>query len=247
MLDAARPVRPDLPVHPRPPSARLSLSLVVVLLVVTSGLAACDSDGTAGAEPQGPPPSSSSSPPDEVRVSFSGDSVMFQLADAGSFALDRTHSATSHYHLFATIEDGQAGFWANEHESFAPDVIVMLLGTWEDFRMLDGGVGNPPYSAAWDARYGRVVRRHLQWMTRGGTEVIWIGMPVSPPQFNLDFERLNAVYRREVERAGGTYLDGTAILAAAPRGDTGFTETAAGRLVPLRGVDGHHLCPPPPG
>lgn len=65
-----------------------------------------------------------------------------------------------------------------------------------------------------------------------------------PPQFNLDFERLNAVYRREVERAGGTYLDGTAILAAAPRGDTGFTETAAGRLVPLRGVDGHHLCPP---
>ena len=177
-------------------------------------------------------------------MSFSGDSVMSQLADAGSFALDRTHTATSHYHLFATIENGQGPFWANEHESFAPDVIVMLLGTWEDFRMLDGGLGDPPYSAAWDARYGRVVRRHLQWMTRGGTEVVWIGMPVSPPQFNLDFERLNAVYRREVERADGTYLDGTAILAAAPRGDTGFTETAAGRLVPLRGVDGHHLCPP---
>ena len=106
--------------------------------------------------------------------------------------------------------------------------------------------GTHRLAAAWAERYGRIVRRHLQWMTREGARVIWIGMPVAPPQFHLDFDRLNDVYRREVRRVGGTYLDGTAILASAPRGDTGFAETDSGRLVPLRGVDGHHLCPPAP-
>jgi hypothetical protein len=230
----------------------------VALVVLSLALAAaCTSTGDDVADPATTestvPPTTTSLPPggrqptaqDPLRVTFGGDSVMAELAPAMIQALEGGGATTGRFLLAPSLARNASTrvTWTQELAQHDPDLIVVLVGFWED------SVVGPDASAApgWAQQYrNQVVEPFLDLVTAEGAKVLWIGMAsVVDPVITARFARLNSVYldvaddRDDVEYlAAGDYL-------SSPQG--GYTEVlnspGSGQPVRIRRLDGQHLCP----
>jgi hypothetical protein len=152
----------------------------------------------------------SGSPPEvradePVRILFAGDSVLFEeLADAALVALGDTTGAELAY------EEGQEGvrippdspsavgadvyYLANAGvanpgaeqllsaslDRFAPDIVVVLIGFWDEALLLEGREGNRPATPDLAAGYRQTVADYVRLATSMGSVVVWLGMPEAP-------------------------------------------------------------------
>lgn len=236
--------------------ARLLVALASAL-VLTGALAACGDTGgapSAGGETTTteapttttsvPPGGRQPTPEDPLRVIFAGDSLMGNLAPAATAALNGGGSVDARFVLSPSVarDPTVQVLWQTQIEQFDPDVVVMLIGTWEN--AVEGGrPGDPGWREAYEPN---VLDPFVQLLTSGGAQVIWIGMPaVSDPERTWDYVALNQVYADLPNRYPGQvdYVDGGAAVSS-PEG--GYIEVlnipGVGELR-LRRTDGTHLCP----
>ena len=192
-----------------------------------------------------PPGGRQPTPEDPLRVTFGGDSVMAELAPAMIQALEGGQETIGRFLLAPSLARNASTrvTWTQELARHDPDLIVVLVGFWED------SVVGPDASAApgWAQQYRtQVVEPFVDLITAGGAKVLWIGMAsVVDPVRTARFARLNSVYvdvaeaRDDVDYlAAGDYL-------SSPQG--GYTEVlnapGSGQPVRIRRLDGLHLCP----
>jgi len=230
--------------------------LVLALVVGAASLAACgttDGSSSAGttettAEPTTttslPPGGRQPTPEDPLRVVFAGDSVMGNLAPATIAALNGGGSVDARFVLTPSVaRDATVQvLWQQQIDEFDPDVIVMLIGTWEN-----AAEGGAPGSPGWREFYEpNILDPFIQLVTSGGAKVIWIGMPaVDDPERTWQFVALNQGYATLPQRYPDQvqFVDGGAAVSS-PEG--GYVEVlnipGVGELR-LRRTDGTHLCP----
>jgi hypothetical protein len=204
----------------------------------------------ASATDSAPPPTTTTVPPggrqptpdDPLRVVFAGDSVMADLAPAAVDGLVRGGASEAAFVLSpgVALDPSAETIWRRQLETVDPDVIVVLVGTWET-----GGQLGEPGTAGWRARYdAEVLDPFVELVTSGGAQLIWVGMPaVVDALSTFQLGALNEAYASLPERfdqvtyiAGGDYV-------SAPTG--GYAEVLEGPEGPVRvrRVDGLHLCP----
>ncbi len=240
-----------------PFSARRFVALVLVLAALAGGCSDSGADGAEGATASTttttvpatttsvPPGGRQGTPEDPLRVTFAGDSVMAEFAPAIIDALEGSGSTVGRFVLSPSIaRDGATTLiWQQELADQDPDLIVQLVGFWED-QVVGETASNEP---GWAGRYrAEVVEPFLDLIIAVGAQVLWIGMAaVVEPTVTERFARLNSVYAQVAEArddtdylAAGDYLSGP---------DGGYAEIVTsptnGLPVRLRRVDGLHLCP----
>jgi hypothetical protein len=178
---------------------------------------------------------------DPLRVLFAGDSVMADLAPAAIAALD-AGTADARFMLApgVALDATSRVLWQSQIESFDPEVVVVLVGTWET----DGDLG-PPGGDEWRARYdSEILDPFVELVTSEDADLVWVGMPaVAEAEATFLLADLNAAYAALPDRFDSvTYLPGGEFVSA-PGG--GFAEFLDGPNGPerVRRVDGLHLCP----
>jgi hypothetical protein len=228
-----------------------------MLLVTLAAACSPDGDGSAAADPTTTtstvPPTTTSIPPggrqptptDPLRVTFAGDSVMAELAPAMIQALEGPGESVGRFLLAPSLARGGAGgvVWNQEIREHDPDLIVVLMGFWEDAVVGETASDAP----GWAQQYRTaVVDPFLDLLTRDGAKVLWIGMAaVVDPVITVRLERLNSVFIDAADaRDDVDYLPAGQFLSG-PEG--GYTDVSVspttGQPVRLRRTDGLHLCP----
>jgi len=231
------------------------------VLLLAALAAGCADDGGRTAEASATtttpattvPVTTTSTPPggrqptvaDPLRVTFAGDSVMAEFAPAMIEALEGEGEVAGRFVLSPSIaRDGVDNLiWQQELADHDPELIVVLVGFWEDQTVGETASTEP----GWASRYqAEVVDPFLGLVTAEGARVLWIGMAaVDDPVVTERFTRLNSVYaavaeaRDDVEYlSAGDYLSG-------PEGGYAeiVTSPTSGLPIRLRRIDGLHLCP----
>ena len=130
--------------------------------------------------------------------------------------------------------------WQQQLATFDPEVIVVLVGTWET----DGDLG-PPGEAGWRPRYdAQILDPFVNLVTGEGAELIWVGMPaVRDPTSTFLLANLNAAYAALADRFDQvSYIPGGEFISAPTGGYAEFLEGDHG-VERIRRIDGLHLCP----
>lgn len=229
----------------------------VALLLATAGACATDVEAPAvaqGTEPTTaaaptttttslPPGGRQPTPEDPLRVVLAGDSVMNGLAPAVATALNEGGDSQVQFDLAPSIARDTASrvLWQQQLEETHPDLVVMLIGTWER-----GDANFEPGDPNWAPWYQeQVLDPFARMVTDSGARILWIGMPaVADPASTLQLVALNSQFEALAERddavdyiEGGDYLNGP---------DGGYTDRLAaadGTMERVRRTDGLHLCP----
>jgi hypothetical protein len=195
------------------------------------------------------PTTTTTVPPEPLRVLLAGDSVMAGLAPAVEAALAADDDADVEFVLTPTLlrDDTVRFAWTNHLEGFAPNVVVMFVGTWEVGAVTqDDGRPVSPDDDTWRVAYERdILGPWVDLVTATGAEVVWIGAPPVPtPEVDVLFGALNRAYTSLAERRPDVeYLESSTALAAGGDGFVPVVTTAEGRSVRVRQIDGLHLCP----
>jgi hypothetical protein len=187
-------------------------------------------DGPATAEQLGRPP----------RIVFTGDSIMRELSGGLAAALDGP--AQTSYITMPSVSGnavGLADWQARMAAPDPPDLVVVLVGTWEGFV-----VAQSYLEPSWPAPYLDTLDPFLEAVTDGGAEVLWLGYPALA--LDAEAEQLAAMdqaWATLPERIDGVrYLD--AGDAVAPDGVFRLSVSdGQGGTELLRQSDGRHLCP----
>jgi hypothetical protein len=170
---------------------------------------------------------------------------MAEFAPAMIQALEGTNESRGRFVLAPSL--ARAGstriVWNQELAQHDPDLIVILVGFWEDKVVGEAAATDP----AWPEQYKRqVVEPFLDLLTGSGAKVLWIGMAaVNNPPLTARLARLNFVYHEVAEERddvefipAGDYLSG-------PNGAYAdvLPSTVTGQPVRVRRTDGLHICP----
>jgi hypothetical protein len=217
-------------------------------------LAACSSgDDTADAPTSTTVPAPTTSLPpggrqptrqEPLRVTFAGDSVMAEFAPAMVQALEGTNETTGRFLLSPSLARGGAGgvVWNRELQEHDPELIVVLVGFWEDKVIGEDASAAP----GWAQQYRRqVVDPFLDLVTLQGAKVLWIGMPaVDNPEVTVRLARMNSVYVRAADRrddvefvAAGETLSPNGVYTPV------LNSPVSGLPLTVRRTDGLHICP----
>lgn len=238
---------------------RLAAVLVPAALLLSSA-AACATDVEAPAVAQGTEPTSASSAPtttttslppggrqptpaDPLRVVLAGDSVMNGLAPAIATALNEGGDSAVQFDLAPSIARDTASrvLWQQQLEQTRPDLVVMLIGTWER-----GDANFEPGDPNWAPWYQeQVLDPFAEMVTGSGARILWIGMPaVASESDTLQLVALNSQFAALAERDDAVdYVEGGDFLNGPDGGYTDRLPAADGTVERVRRVDGLHLCP----
>jgi hypothetical protein len=209
----------------------LQLAIVIVLVAIAT---TCGSQAEPD-EADGAPVTTV--PPEEITVVLAGDSVAENLAAPLRASLQG--SAETHYVATLTIpRNAHRIFWDSVLLDYAPDVVVVLIGTWEIDRVL----GETDYPQSYETG---VVDPFIEQTTSTGADIVWIGMPSTRSARTPIMRNLDGVYREAVLRhgAGATYIDADDVLTDRAGRWTQTLPGPDGTPESLRGDDGAHLCP----
>jgi len=190
-----------------------------------------------------PPGGRQPTPEDPLRVVLAGDSVTNGLAPAIATALNEGGDSQVQFDLAPSIARDTASrvLWQQQLEATRPDLVVMLIGTWER-----GDAAFQPGDPNWAPQYqAQVLDPFAEMVTDAGAQILWIGMPaVDSEPDTLQLVALNSQFQALADRdehvdyiEGGDYLNGP---------DGGYTDRlpgADGTLERVRRLDGLHLCP----
>lgn len=121
-----------------------------------------------------------------------------------------------------------------------PDVVVLLLGCWDDVAIrTDEGyamLGTP----AWEEAYRTRVRDVLDVLQRQGVPAIWVGLPVMGSKNAQSLRRLTEITGECVSKSAVRFIDNQDVLADS-EGKYQARESRPGReQVLLRRRDGKH-------
>lgn len=180
---------------------------------------------------------------DKLRVVLAGDSVMNGLAPAIATALNEGGESDVAYELAPSIARDAASrvLWQRKLEESRPDLVVMLIGTWER-----GDTNFEPGDPAWAPWYQeQVLDPFAEMITGGGTRILWVGMPaVEDEADTLQLVALNSQFKALAERNDMVdYVEGGDFLNGADGGYTDRLPREDGTVERVRRVDGLHLCP----
>jgi hypothetical protein len=180
-----------------------------------------------------------------LRVTFAGDSVMAEFAPAMIQALEGTNESAGRFLLAPSLarQGSTRVSWNQELTEHHPELIVLLVGFWEDKVIGEDASAQP----GWAQTYRRqVVEPFLDLITQNGAKVLWIGMAaVNDPVVTARFARMNFVYHEVAEArddvdfiAAGDYLSG-------PNGAYAdvLPSPVSGQPLRIRRTDGLHICP----
>jgi uncharacterized protein len=123
-----------------------------------------------------------------------------------------------------------------------PDVAVIMLGSNDRQPLRDGDKSVEPFSPRWRELYTARVDALLATFRDKKIPVVWVGLPVMKNEsFSADMAKLNEIYREEVSKAGGVYVDMWEALADEKGQFSAFGPDINGQIVKLRTADGVHL------
>jgi uncharacterized protein len=93
-------------------------------------------------------------------------------------------------------------------EQLQPSIVVIMVGS-NDRQALRGVAGNPePLSEDWQKEYVQRVQALVRTATSKSIPVMWMGLPSFPSaSMSADMIKLNELYRREVGKMGGEFVD----------------------------------------
>ncbi|EUB97110.1 protein of unknown function DUF459 [Rhizobium sp. CF080] len=147
--------------------------------------------------------------------------------------------------------DGSSGLVREDHfdwpaelpvmlDEVKPAVVVVMLGANDRQQMTIGGSIKEKFrSDAWFKEYERRVTELVGIVTTRKLPLLWVGLPsFQSPVATADAVTLNAIYRNQVEKAGGEFVD---IWEGFVDEDGKFVVTGSdvnGQQVRLRGSDG---------
>ncbi|OWY59946.1 hypothetical protein B7486_71840, partial [cyanobacterium TDX16] len=120
-----------------------------------------------------------------------------------------------------------------------PDVLLMMIGTWE-------GVGVDTRVEGWEERYeANVLAPFVTALAEADVDLVWLGYPPFPPSPEDDrHDQLNGAYASLPERFPSVSYVPAGEAVAAPDGSyLGVVDIPGVGPVPLRQSDGRHLCP----
>ncbi len=182
-----------------------------------------------------------------LRIVLAGDSVMAGLVPPLLAAFEESGTATGRFVLTPSIlRDPAVRFtWERQIEAFDPEVVVVLMGTWEAM-IVEGAQdpGAPAGREAWAARYrDELLGPWVDLLSSGGAAVLWVGMPpVVDGAVARRIPALNAAFAAlAAQRDDLTYIDPAPL--AGPDGALLEVAEVDGAVRRLRQVDGLHLCP----
>ena len=124
-------------------------------------------------------------------------------------------------------------------EEVQPSIVVVQLGSNDRQQMVVAGSREPVRSPSWIAEYERRIRLLIDALGGAKTPLLWVGLPAfKSPSMTTDIVALNGVIRKQVEMAGGEFID---IWDGFVDEDGKFIYTGSdinGQQVRLRGSDG---------
>lgn len=127
-------------------------------------------------------------------------------------------------------------------EEVQPSIIVVQLGSNDRQQLVVDGEREPVRSVKWLAEYERRTQSLIEALKVGNTPLLWIGMPAfKSPSMTTDMVAFNGVFRTEIEKAGGEFID---IWDGFVDEDGKFIFTGSdinGQQVRLRGSDGINM------
>ena len=212
-----------------------------------------------------PPPSRPAAPTRRTRFSprhplrlwIVGDSLVIvpgeslQRAAAGNHAIDASTRIDGRvatglerpdvYNWFTAVHDEMRG-------KDRPNAVVAMFGGNDDHDFMTGlppGTHIGPFgSQSWIAEYRRRVRATMDLVTRNGSYLVWIGLPISHDAAQTArFDTINAIVQQEAKRRPGrvAYLDTYFFFAGDDGGYAEYIPDDSGRLVKMRADDGVHF------
>lgn len=165
-------------------------------------------------------------------ILLTGDSVMRELAWGLEAALDGQADAS--YIGLSDVAGNTTvpAEWTERLEQLEPDLVVVLVGTWEALAAaaLPGG----------QAEYADSLEPFLDVLTTE-TDVLWLGYPKPQQEGSFTTEELTASWSQLPDRHDGVaFLDAGAALEE--DGQFRTLLEVDGRQVLVRQLDGRHLC-----
>ena len=149
--------------------------------------------------------------------------------------------------------DGASGLVRNDHRDWVTSLpglldetkavaVVVALGSNDRQKMLIDGTREEFHTPKWTAEYERRVAELTTVATKRQVPVFWVGAPpFQSPSLTADIVTINLMLRRQVEAAGGTFID---IWEGFIDAEGKFTATGSGvdgQQARLRGADGVSL------
>jgi hypothetical protein len=238
-------------------SGRPGRAVALVLLSLALAAAACtpggDDDAATTTTETTVPATTTSLPPggrqptaaEPLRVTFGGDSVMAEFATAMIQALEGTNESAGRFVLAPSL--ARAGStrvtWQRELQDHDPELIVLLVGFWEDKVVGEEASAAP----GWAEQYRQqVVEPFLDLITQNGAKVLWIGMAsVNDPTVTARFARLNFVYHEVADARDDVEFIPAGDYVSGPNGAYAdvLPSPVSGQPLRVRRTDGLHLCP----
>lgn len=124
-----------------------------------------------------------------------------------------------------------------------PRIVICSLGANDGQNVQLGKEVLAFGSPAWDAYYRQRLTAWLDLLTRDGSQVLWVGMPVMrAPVFARKMEHMNALVQ-DVLKAypGASWLDPNPALARETGSFAQYRADARGKQIKLRQDDGIHM------
>jgi uncharacterized protein len=140
------------------------------------------------------------------------------MADGVSEGVEQAFEADAGV-VVVSKANGSSGFvrddfynWSQEIAGIVaetkPAVITVMLGTNDRQPMRLNGEKAVVRSPEWTLEYERRVAGFADALKNTGIPVVWIGMPpFKQPTMSADMLALNDIYRKNVERVSGTFVD----------------------------------------
>jgi len=145
------------------------------------------------------------------------------------------------YNWFTAVRDEMRG-------RNRPNAVVVMFGGNDDHDFM---TGLPPGtqigsfgSPNWRTEYRRRVRAIMDLVTRRGSYLVWIGLPITHDAAQTArFDAINAIVQQEAKRRSGraTYLDTYFFFAGDNGGFAQYIPDDSGQLVKMRADDGVHF------
>lgn len=93
-------------------------------------------------------------------------------------------------------------------EEVQPSIIIVQLGSNDRQQLVVNGERETVRSVNWLAEYKRRVQHFISALQGRQIPLLWIGLPAfKSPSMTTDMVALNGIYRDQIEKAGGEFID----------------------------------------
>lgn len=119
---------------------------------------------------------------------------------------------------------------------------VIMLGLNDRQALREGDVVHEPLSPRWNELYRTRIEALAKLFAARRVPLIWVGLPpVQNGRLSSDYASLNDLYREQVEKAGGQYVDLWAAFVDTENRYTAMGPDVSGQTMRLRLGDGIHF------